>query len=77
MDIPESSVLEIWEMFVEHLPASKRTDLALRFIKHLIEHDVELDDLDDIRGEDEHIDHALDVLGSEDDDYEAEDRYEE
>ncbi len=76
MDLPESALLEIWEMFSEHLPASKRNDLAVRFVDILVSNDVDLSDLGEIRGEDEHLDHAFELLEEEegyDDESEHED----
>lgn len=77
MDISENSVLEIWELFSEQLPLSKRQDMAIRFVRILLEQDIDVDDLDEIRGEDEYIDHALDHLGDQEDDDYPDDRYEE
>ena len=62
MELSEETVLDIWEMFVEHLPTSKRNDLAIRFLTILADQDIELNDLEDIRGEDEHLDHAFEIL---------------
>lgn len=73
MEISSESMLEIWEMFSEHLPPAKRDQLALRFVKILMDHDVEISDIEDIRGEDEHLDHALEHLESLDDEDEDDD----
>lgn len=73
MEISEESVLEIWEVFVDHLPASKRNDIAVRFIKILMDQDIGVDDLDNLRGEDEHMDHALDHFSDETPDYDKDD----
>jgi len=62
MEISEETVLGIWETFVEHLPAAKRNEIAVRFLTILVDQEVDLSDLDDIRGEDEHLDHAFDQL---------------
>jgi hypothetical protein len=79
MELSEETVLDIWEMFVEHLPASKRNDLAVRFLTIFVDQEIELTDLEDIRGEDEHLDHAFDVLmeeSEESDGYGDSDEYE-
>ena len=79
MELSEETVLDIWEMFVEHLPASKRNDLAVRFLTIFADQEIELTDLEDIRGEDEHLDHAFDILmeeSEESDDYGDSDEYE-
>lgn len=62
MDISEESVLEIWEIFSEHVPAGKRNDLAVRFLKLIVDQDIDLADLDIIRGEDEYLDYAFEQL---------------
>jgi len=64
MEITTSSVLEIWDMFSEFLPPAKRNDMAVKFIKSFIDQDVDLDDLDELKGEDIHLDHALDTLST-------------
>jgi hypothetical protein len=79
MEISEETVLDIWEVFVEHLPAAKKNDLAVRFLTILVDQEVDLSDLEDIRGEDEHLDHAFDqLLDDQDDpeDYGDDDEYE-
>ena len=63
MEITTSSVLEIWDMFSEHAPAGKRNDLAVKFLKLFVDQDIDIDELDELRGEDVHLDHALDTLG--------------
>ena len=65
MEITEENILEIWEMFCELIPASKRNDLAIRYIKLILDQDIELSDLEDIRGEDEHLDHAFEYFSEE------------
>ena len=76
MEISEEVVLEIWELFMEQLPASKRNDLAVRYLKIFLDQEIEISDLEDIRGEDEHIDHALEHFADDDQDYDSEIEYE-
>jgi hypothetical protein len=66
MEISGDFVLEVWELFSETVPASKRNDLAVRYLS-LILKDVDIGDIDEIRGEDENLDFAFEHLG--DDDY--------
>lgn len=78
MDINESLVLDIWELFGELVPYSKRNDFAVRYLKLFVDQDVELDEFDDIRDQDEHLDHALKVLENEsEEDEDLEEDYEE
>lgn len=65
MDINETSLLEIWEVFCDFIPPAKRNDVAVKFLNIFLDQDVELGDLEEIRGEDEHIDNALDELSNE------------
>ena len=62
MELSNDNILEIWEMFSENVQAARRNDLALRFINYLVDNEVELDELEDLRGQDEHVDYALDQL---------------
>ena len=66
MDIAESTVLEIWDLFSDFVPAAKRNDLAVKFLRVFVDQDISLADLDDARGEDEHLDHAFDELSNDD-----------
>jgi hypothetical protein len=77
MDISESTILEIWELFGELTPYAKRNDMAIRYLKIFIDQELDLDDLDDIRDQDEHLDHAIKHFESESEDaLEEEDSYE-
>ena len=78
MEISDRALLEIWEMFSDYIPPGKKNDAAVKFLHIFIEHDVELDELEDIREEDEHLDYALDELSSDlNDEYENESEYDE
>ena len=78
MDIPESTILEIWDLICDSVPVNKRNDTALRLLRIIVEQDVDVADLDEIRGEDEHLDFALDELSEDTDasEYEDESSYE-
>jgi hypothetical protein len=79
MEMNTDHVLEIWEMFSEYLPSARRNDVALRFLNYFVANEIELDDLEELRGQDEHIDHALDqlVYDKEEEYDETEEEYEE
>jgi len=68
MDIAESTVLEIWDLFCDFVPSGKKNDVAVKFLRLFVEQDISLDDLDDARGEDEHLDHAFEELSDDDGD---------
>ena len=59
MDIEESTLLEIWDAFSDHLPPAKRNEIAVKYLRIFTEHDIDISDLDELRGEDEHLDHAF------------------
>jgi hypothetical protein len=62
LEITDRAILEIWEHFSDFIPLGKKNDAASRFLRILIDQDIELNDLEDLREEDEHIDYALDEL---------------
>lgn len=69
IEIPSEALLEVWEMVSDNVPSSKKNDMAMRFLKIFTDHDVDLDDLSDLKGEDEHIDHAFDQLEGDSEDF--------
>jgi hypothetical protein len=78
MEISEHVLLETWELFSDFVPPGKKNDAAVRFLKIFIDADIDLDDLEELREEDEHLDYALDELASSlDEGYEDESEYEE
>lgn len=76
MEITNDNILEIWEIFGENMQASRRNDVALRFINWLVDNDVELESLEELRGQDEHLDFAIDQLQMENNDEEYDDNEE-
>lgn len=67
MEISEASVLEGWNLFYDFIPPAKRNDFAVKYLKIFLD-DIEISELEDLRGEDEHLDYALDDLADPDDD---------
>lgn len=76
MEITNDNILEIWEIFVENMQAARRNDVALRFINWLVDNDVELESLEELRGQDEHLDFAIDQLQIENNEEEYDDNEE-
>lgn len=76
MEITNDNILEIWEIFGENMQAARRNDVALRFINWLVDNDVELESLEELRGQDEHLDFAIDQLQMENNDEEYDDNEE-
>lgn len=78
MDLNGTIVLDIWELVVEHIPASKKDDVANKLVMMFADAGLSEGDFDSIRGEDSHldaaIDHYLDGGGDEEEiDYESND----
>ena len=77
MEINDRTILEIWELFSDYIQTGKRNDVAVKFLKIFLESDdVSVEDLEDLREEDEHLDYALDELGSDQEEYDDEAEYE-
>ena len=74
MEITAAGLLEVWDLFIDYVPSGKRNDTAVKFVKTLVDQDIDIEDLEELRGEDDHLDHALDSFSnsgdSDDDGYE-------
>jgi hypothetical protein len=76
MEIDYHTILEIWEMFSDYIQPGKRNDVAVKFLKIFLEsEDISIDDLEDLREEDENLDYALDELGSDNTEYDDDTDY--
>jgi len=64
MDLTAANLLEIWDLFSEFVPNSKKGDIAIKFVKILIDQDIEFDEIYELKGEDEYLDDAIDMLDS-------------
>ncbi len=62
MDISDTTILEIWNLLCDYVQASKRDEMALRYLRILTDGELELSDLEDLRGEDEYLDRAFTEL---------------
>ena len=67
MEVDSKLVAELWEKVKDFVPAGKREDVAISFLEVFHEHDVEIADLDELRGADEDLDAALDAVYGDDD----------
>lgn len=76
MDITVAGLLELWDLFSDYVPTAKKNDVAVKFIKTLVDQDMDITDLEELRGEDDHLDHALDTFSGgadlDEDEYEYE-----
>ncbi len=62
MEIDAKLIAELWETVKDLIPASKRDDVALEFMSVFEDNDVEIHDMDALRGADDSLDSALDEL---------------
>ena len=60
MDLDSSLVLDLWELVVEHIPTSKKEDVANKLVMIFADKGLDSSDFDAIRGEDNHLDLAID-----------------
>lgn len=70
-------ILDLWELIVEYIPNGKREDVANKFVKIFADAGVEDADFESVKGEDPHLDTAIDNIKEESDeeeyDFESED----
>lgn len=72
----ETQIIEIWDLFVEHIPEKHREMIALQYVEYLLDSGIELDDLESITGHDDYLDNAIEEVAEtlqEDDDFYEED----
>ena len=55
----DTQVMEIWDLFLEHIPEKNRDIVATQYIEYLINHDIELDVLESLIGNDDYLDDAI------------------
>lgn len=67
-----SLVIEIWDRIKEYIPAAKREDAAIQLISSFTEQDYDLN-LKELKGNDDYLDDAIDILNEEDDEEYLED----
>ena len=60
MEVNASLVLDIWELVSEYLPASRKEDVANKMVKLFADTGLDEDDFESIKGEDGHLDAAID-----------------
>ena len=60
MEVNAGLVLEIWELVSEYLPANRKEDVANKMVKLFADTGLDEDDFESIKGEDGHLDTAID-----------------
>jgi hypothetical protein len=70
MEVDSKFVAELWETVKDFVPLAKREDVATSFLEVFLDHDVEIEDLDLLKGADDSLDAALDELYGDTEDFE-------
>ena len=70
----DTEIMDIWDLFLEHIPEKHRDVAASQYVEYLLNHDVELDTLDTLIGNDEYLDNAIEEA-IEEASYDDEDSY--
>ena len=67
----EDQIMEIWDLFVEHLPWKERELAASKYLEYLLDRDTDKSTLESLIGNDEFLDTAIEeyLEGSADEDY--------
>lgn len=60
MDVNGTVVLDLWELLVEYIPTAKKEDVANKIIMMFADAGLDENDFNTIRGEDNHLDSAID-----------------
>lgn len=71
MELDTSVIIDIWELISDNVSNNKKDDLAIKLVSILAKEGVEKSDFNAIRGEDDHLDNAVDhFFADEEEDYE-------
>ena len=70
----DTEIMDIWDLFLEHIPEKHRDVAASQYVEYLLNHDVELDTLETLIGNDEYLDNAIEEA-IEEASYDDEDSY--
>lgn len=55
----ETQIMEIWDLFLEHIPEKHRDMVATQYVEYLLNGDVEIDTLESLIGNDDYLDGAI------------------
>lgn len=67
-------IIEIWSIFKEFVPNKNRKEMAETFLQTLIDYNIDIENMDDLHGQDAYLDKAFEVIFSNEED---EEEYEE
>lgn len=72
MTLDAKTVAELWDAIRDFAPAAKREEMAVAMLQSLVDNDVEIEDLEDLRDTSDDLDAALEQVFDDldlDDDY--------
>lgn len=75
MEMEAGLILELWDVVSAKVPVKERQDVAYNFLKTLVDWEVDVTAMNDLRDEDNYIDAALELLDEENGETEDEGGY--
>lgn len=55
----DTQIMEIWDLFIEHVPDKSKDIIANQYVEYLINQDIELEVLESLIGNDDYLDDAI------------------
>lgn len=62
MTLDAKTVAELWDSIKDYTPANKREEMAVAMLQTLVDNEVEIEDLEDLRDVDHDLDSALEQV---------------
>lgn len=62
MTLDAKTVAELWDAIKDYTPANKREEMAVSMLQTLVDNEVEIEDLEDLRDVDHDLDSALEQV---------------
>lgn len=62
MSLDSKTVAELWDAIRDYAPAAKREEMAVSLLQTLVDNEVEIEDLEDLRDVDHDLDAALEQV---------------
>lgn len=62
MNLDAKTVAELWDAIRDFAPAAKREEMATSLLQALVDNEVEIEDLEDLRDVDDDLDSALEQV---------------
>lgn len=58
----EQQIFDIWETFKDYIPEKSRDTAASQYVEFLLGQDIDEDTLENLKGYDDHLDQAIDLV---------------